>query len=55
MDKAKYQLVDEVHNVWQCKACGHLARFEADGPFEDGWTLCPHCGRRLEEERDVVL
>lgn len=38
-----YQLVDKKHNVWKCRQCGHLARFEADGPFENGWKVCPAC------------
>lgn len=38
-----FQLVDKKHNVWQCKCCGHLAQFEADGPFENGWKVCPAC------------
>ena len=37
-------LVDEEHNVYQCEACGALRQFEADGPYENGWIVCPCCG-----------
>ena len=40
-------LVDEEHNVWKCDACGHTERLEADGPMENGWDFCPHCGRKI--------
>ena len=46
---ARYTLADDHYNVWQCRHCGHLARFESDGPFENGWKLCPHCGAKLME------
>lgn len=46
-EKLQYELVDPAHNVYQCPACGHLEQFEADGPQENGWVLCPHCGGTL--------
>ena len=47
-----FRLVDKEHNVWQCKCCGYLARFEADGPFENGWKNCPSCGEPVYEAGD---
>ena len=46
MDKkgTAFDLVDSDHNTWQCKNCGMLLNFEADGPFENGFDFCPHCG-----------
>lgn len=40
----RYGRADRSHNVWNCRRCGHLQQFEADGPFENGWNLCPVCG-----------
>ena len=40
----RYSRADRAHNVWNCRRCGHLQRFEADGPFENGWNICPVCG-----------
>ena len=40
----RYGRADRAHNVWNCRRCGHLQQFEADGPFENGWNLCPVCG-----------
>ena len=45
-----YQLVDKKHNVWKCRQCGHLARLEADGPFENGWKVCPACLEPVYEQ-----
>ena len=47
-EKTKYKLVDPEHNTWMCQECGFMASVEADGPFENGWNSCPHCG-------DVIL
>ena len=47
MKRTPYRLVDREHNIWQCPVCGHLAQFEADGPYENGWNMCPHCGNLL--------
>ena len=47
-EKTKYRLIDEASNTWMCQECGFMASFEADGPFENGWNVCPHCG-------DVIL
>lgn len=49
-EETAFALVDEEHNVWRCEKCGHLDRFEADGPKENGWDFCPHCARRIAEE-----
>ena len=40
----RYGRADRAHNVWNCRSCGHLQQFEADGPFENGWNICPVCG-----------
>ena len=40
----RYGRADRAHNVWNCRHCGHLQQFEADGPYENGWNLCPVCG-----------
>ena len=40
----RYGRADRAHNVWNCRRCGHLHQFEADGPFENGWNICPVCG-----------
>lgn len=43
-EKTKYMLVDTDHNTWMCQECGFMVSFEADGPFENGWNVCQHCG-----------
>ncbi len=40
----RYGRMDRPHNVWGCRRCGHIAQFEADSPYENGWEYCPHCG-----------
>lgn len=40
----RYGRADRAHNMWNCRHCGHLEQFEADGPYENGWNLCPTCG-----------
>ncbi len=40
----RYGRADRGHNVWNCRRCGHLQQFETDGPYENGWNLCPVCG-----------
>lgn len=40
----RYARADQGHNVWNCRHCGHLQQFETDGPYENGWNLCPVCG-----------
>ena len=47
MNGTTYQMVNQKHNVWRCDRCGHMEHFEADGPFENGWDFCPHCGRPI--------
>lgn len=49
---SKYICIDEEHNTYQCDECGHIATFEADGPTENGWNLCPSCGGTLEHEEE---
>lgn len=44
---AHYTLVDSDNNVYQCSTCGALEQFEADGPYENGWSYCPYCGKPL--------
>lgn len=49
----EYGCIDADNNAWQCSECGHIAVYEADGPYENGWDFCPHCGRKIEPaERD---
>ena len=43
----RYGRVDRHNNVWQCRKCHYLQQFEADGPFENGWNVCPSCGGML--------
>ncbi len=45
----QYRLIDREHNVYQCGECGHIARFEADGPHENGWNTCPSCARMIAD------
>lgn len=47
-DTTVYLRVDEDHNTFRCMRCGALESFEADGPYENGWDVCPHCGRRIK-------
>ena len=47
-DFTHWALVDPAHNVWRCAACGHLHRFEADGPDENGFTCCPYCAKLID-------
>ena len=47
MNKCKYKLIDEEHNVYQCEVCGHTVTLEADGPYENGGDFCAHCGREI--------
>ena len=45
--KVRYKNIDKKHNVWQCRHCDYIQRFEADGPYENGWNVCPSCGGLL--------
>ena len=47
MEKCKYKIIDEEHNIYQCGACGYIVELEADGPFENGLDYCAHCGREV--------
>ena len=47
MEKCNYKRIDAEHNVYQCEACGHIVKLEADGPFENGLDYCAHCGREI--------
>lgn len=46
----RYRLIDEAHSVWQCERCGHITQFEADGPTENGWHVCPSCVSMITPE-----
>ena len=46
----KYRLIDEARSVWQCERCGHITQFEADGPTENGWHVCPSCVSMITPE-----
>lgn len=43
----RYTPADRDNNVWQCRHCSYLQQFEADGPYENGWNVCPSCGGLL--------
>lgn len=49
----RYTCEDKLNNVWKCIHCSHLAQFEADGPYENGWDFCPHCGGEILKPRGV--
>lgn len=51
---SSYRLVDPANNVWQCRICGHMERFEADGPFEAGWNVCPVCLTPVRAEEEAA-
>lgn len=40
-EKVIYSCVDQEHNTWNCRGCGYIETFEADGPVENGWNFCP--------------
>lgn len=46
-EKAIYSCVDREHDAWRCGQCGYIENFEADGPVENGWNLCPGCGKEI--------
>lgn len=48
----RYGRADRKNNVWNCRHCGHLEQFEADGPFENGWNICPVCGGWIQKPTD---
>lgn len=39
--------VDGSNDVYMCRDCGYIHQFEADGPEENDWHFCPHCGKQL--------
>ena len=43
----RYMPIDKANNVWQCRHCEYIQQFEADGPYENGWNVCPSCGGLL--------
>lgn len=49
MSECVYACVDQEHNTWRC-SCGLLTTFEADGPHENGWNVCPACAREIVQE-----
>ena len=38
-------------NAWKCSVCGAVQDLGSGTPLENGWLYCPHCGKRLDEER----
>lgn len=48
----EFECVDRDHFTFRCEKCGFLHTFEADGPEENGWEFCPHCGRRITAIED---
>lgn len=49
-EKVIYSCVDQEHNTWNCRGCGYIETFEADGPVENGWNFCPGCGHEIGVE-----
>lgn len=49
-EQTRYAAIDADYNVWQCEKCDHMERFEADGPYENDWSFCPHCGRAIRSQ-----
>lgn len=49
-EKVIYSCVDQEHNTWNCRGCGYIETFEADGPVENSWNFCPGCGHEIEVE-----
>lgn len=47
----RYHCIDCHHNTWMCHGCGYITKFETDGPFENGWNVCPHCGQTIQHPR----
>lgn len=39
----RYTRADRKNNNWKCRKCGYMHQFEADGPYENGWNVCPDC------------
>ena len=44
-------LDDEDANSWECSECGSLQQIIDGTPYENGWSFCPHCGTKLEEQK----
>lgn len=42
---------DPNFNAWQCPRCGAVQYLESGTPLENEWFYCPHCGKRLNEEK----
>lgn len=40
-EKVIYSCVDQEHNTWNCRRCGYIETFEADGPVEKRLELLP--------------
>ncbi len=53
IEATRYIRENKEHNSWHCLHCWHQEQFEADGPYENGWNCCPHCGRMLLEPTEV--
>ena len=49
-----YKCVDKANNNWMCEVCYHMEKFEADGPIENGWNVCPVCLTPLRRGEDDV-
>lgn len=54
MNETAYKRIDPEHNTWMCGSCGHIESFEADGPYENGWNVCPHCGKNIARKADAT-
>ena len=49
----RYERIDPKHNVWRCRHCGHMEQLESDGPWENGWNICPHCAMKIKLPEDL--
>lgn len=47
----RYGRADRRHNVWKCRHCGFVQQLEADGPYENGWNVCPACAGTILSPR----
>ena len=52
-EKVIYSCVDQEHNTWNCRGCGYIETFEADGPVENGWNFCPAAAMRSRWRRSA--
>ena len=42
----------EGSNTYKCSACGEIQVLIYGTPKENGWKYCPHCGAKMDEQKD---